>query len=155
MAIRCEHVEYVKTTPELAFAAIDDLPLTAQWLPPCQSLEKLGEGPNAPGDRLKYVYKQGGQTGTMAGRIVDRVPGERLHCLYEDSMFAVSVDLRVARDPAGTKMTHIVEMTPRKLLAKLFAPIVRFGLKKQTQDAAANLKKLLESQNGRTGEISD
>ncbi len=144
MSIRCEHVEIVKTSPEKAFAAIDDLPLTAQWLPPCVSLNKVGDGPNAPGDTLEYVYKQGGQTGRMAGRIVDRLPGERLHCIYEDGMFAVSVDLRVAPDSAGAKMTHIIEMTPKKFIAKLFTPLIKIGIRKQTTDAAVNLKKLLE-----------
>ena len=67
MPIRYEHAETVRTSPDRAFAAIDDLPLTAKWLPPCVSLEKLGSGPNAPGDKLRYVYKQGGKTAEMAG----------------------------------------------------------------------------------------
>lgn len=145
MPIRCEHEEFVRTSPERAFAAIDDLPLTAQWLPPCVSLTKIGDGPNNPGDTLEYVYRQGRQTGRMTGRIVDRISGERLHCIYEDSMFAVSVDLRVAPAPEGTKMTHIIEMTPKKLIAKLFTPLVKLGIRKQTTDAAVNLKKLLEN----------
>jgi len=144
MPIRCEHEEFVKTSPEKAFAAIDDLPLTAEWLPPCVSLNKVGAGPNAVGDTLEYVYKEGRKTAKMAGRIVASVPGERLHCIYEDGMFAVSVDLRVAPDKAGTKMTHIIEMTPKKFVAKLLAPLVKLGIRKQTTDAARNLKKLLE-----------
>lgn len=146
MAIRCEHEEIVKCAPEKAFSVIDDLPRTAEWLPPCVLLEKVGDGPNEPGDTLRYVYRQGGQTGTMAGRIVARVPGERLHCIYEDSMFVVSVDLNVASAPEGTRCLHAIEMTPKKLIAKLFMPIVKFGLRKQTADAAVNLKKLLEAE---------
>jgi hypothetical protein len=42
MPIRYEHTETVRKTAERAFAAIDDLPLNAQWLPPCVSLEKIG-----------------------------------------------------------------------------------------------------------------
>ena len=49
MPIRYEHVERVATTPERAFAVIDDLSSTAKWLPPCVSLAKVGDGPNAPG----------------------------------------------------------------------------------------------------------
>jgi hypothetical protein len=30
-------------------------------------------------------------------------------------------------------------------MAKLFSPLIRLGIGKQTRDAAANLKKLLES----------
>jgi carbon monoxide dehydrogenase subunit G len=145
MPIRYEHAEIIHTTPERAFAAMDDLPLTAKWLPPCVSLEKIGSGPNAVGDKLHYVYKQGGRTGEMAGEILARTPGERLHCKYFDSTFDVSVDLRVAAAPEGAVTTHIIEITPKKFLAKLMSPLIRLGLGKQTRQAAANLKKLLES----------
>ena len=75
MPIRYEHSEAVATTPDRAFAVIDDLSLTARWLPPCVSLTKVGDGPNAPGDRLRYVFTQGGRQGEMDGEIVARVPG--------------------------------------------------------------------------------
>ncbi len=86
MSVRDEHSETVGTSPDRAFAAIHDLPRTAKWMPPCVSWEKVGSGPNAPGDKLKYVYRQGGRTGEMAGDIVARTPGERLHCKYFDVM---------------------------------------------------------------------
>src|SRR5262245_33573463 len=145
MPIRYEHTETIRTTPERAFAAIDDLPLTAKWLPPCVSLDKVGSGPNAPGDKLRYVYKQGRKKGEMAGEIVARTPGERLHWKYFDSTFEVSVDLRVAAAPDGVLTTHVVEITPKRFLAKLLSPLIRLGLGRQTRAAAANLKRLLES----------
>ena len=145
MPVRYEHVEIVRTSPDRAFAAIDDLPLTSNWLPPCVSLEKVGSGPNAPGDKLRYVYKQGGKTGEMSGEIIARTPGQRLHCKYFDSAFNVSVDLRVAPNAEGALTTHIIEITPNRFLAKLMSPMIRLGLGKQTREAAANLKKLLES----------
>ena len=145
MPIRYEHTETICTTPDRVFAAIDNLPLTAKWLPPCVSLEKVGDGPNAPGDKLRYVFKQGGRQGEMAGEIIARTPGERLYCKYFDSTFEVAVDLRVAAAPDGTLSTHIIEITPRRFFARLMAPLIRLGLGKQTRTAAANLKKLLES----------
>ena len=145
MPIRYQYSETIRATPERAFAAIDDLPLTAKWLPPCVSLEKVGPGPNAPGDKLRYVYKQGGKTGEMAGEIVARTPGERLHCKYSDGTFEVSVDLRIAAAPDGALTTHVIEITPKRFLAKLMSPLIRLALGKQTRAAAANLKKLLES----------
>jgi uncharacterized protein YndB with AHSA1/START domain len=145
MPIRYEHTETIATSPERAFAAIDDLPLTSKWLPPCVSLTKVGEGPNAPGDKLRYVYKQGGRQGEMAGEIVARTPGERLHCKYSDGSFEVSVDLRVAAAPGGTLTTHVIEITPKTFFAKLMSPMIKLGIGKQTRDAAANLKKLLET----------
>jgi hypothetical protein len=145
MPIHYQHVGTVATTPERAFAVIDDLPLTAKWLPPCVSLAKLGDGPNAPGDKLRYVFKQGGRQSEMEGVILDRVPGQRLHCMYTDSSFDVSVDLRVASAPGGALTTHIIEISPKTFMGKLMAPLIRLGLRKQTRDAAANLKKLLET----------
>lgn len=145
MSIRYEHVETVRTSPDRAFAVIDNLALTSEWLPPCVSLTKVGSGPNAPGDKLRYVYKQGGHQGEMEGQIVARTPGERLHCKYFDRMFEVSVDLRVAAASEGALTTHVIEISPKGFLGKLMSPMIRVSLGKQTLEAAANLKKLLES----------
>ena len=146
MPVRYQLTETVRATPERAFATIDDLPLTAKWLPPCVSLEKVGPGPNAPGDKLRYVYTQGGRQGEMAGEVLARTPGERLHCKYGDRAFDVSVDLRVAATPGGTLTTHIIEITPKTWAGKLMSPLIRLGLRKQTREAASNLKNLLESE---------
>jgi uncharacterized protein YndB with AHSA1/START domain len=145
MPIRCEHTETIRATPERVFAAVDNLPLTAKWLPPCVSLEKIGDGPNAPGDKLRYVFKQGGKESEMAGEILARTAPERLHCKYHDRMFEVSVELRVAAAPDGALTTHIIEITPKTFLCRLMSPLIRLGLGKQTRAAAANLKALLES----------
>ncbi len=148
MPIHYEHTETVRTSPERAFATIDNLPLTAKWLPPCVSLVKIGDGPNAAGDKLRYVYKQGGRQSEMAGEIVSRTPGERLHCKYHDGQFEVSVDLRVAATPEGAVTTHIIDITPKTWMSKLMSPLIRLGLGKQTRQAAANLKQLLEGTAG-------
>ncbi|MFO1495161.1 MAG: SRPBCC family protein [Lysobacterales bacterium] len=150
MSIHYEHSVTVQSTPALAFAAIDDLPLTAQWLPPCVSLTKVGVGPNAPGDLLRYMYRQGGREQVMDGQILDRVPGQRLHCRYADRTFEVLVDLQVAPLPAGARITHRVTIIPATLVGRLMQPLIRLGLGKQTRDAATNLKRLLESTPGCT-----
>ena len=105
----------------------------------------MGSGPNKVGDQLSYVFKQGGKTGQMSGEILARTDGKRLHCKYFDSMFDVSVDLHVAASPEGSMTTHIIEITPKKFIAKLMSPLIRFGLGKQTREAAKNLRKMLES----------
>ena len=74
MTIQYRHEEFVQTTSERAFAVIDDLPRTADWLPPCVSLEKVGDGPNAVGDKLRYIFKQGGREAQMAGEILGAFP---------------------------------------------------------------------------------
>jgi len=146
MPIHYQHVVTVATTPERAFAMIDDLPTTAKWLPPCVSLAKVGDGPNAPGDTLRYVFKQGGRQSEMDGQILDRIPGQRLHCQYTDRSFEVRVDLRVAPAASGAVTTHDITISPKTLVGKLMSPLIRLGLGKQTRDAAANLKKLLEAE---------
>jgi uncharacterized protein YndB with AHSA1/START domain len=145
MPIHHEHREPVAVSPERAFAAIDDLPLTARWLPPCVSLTKVGAGPNRVGDELRYVFRQGGRHAEMAGEIVARVPGERLCCRYRDRAFEVSVDLRVAPAEGGAALTHVIGVTPKTLLGKLLSPLIGLGLRRQTRTAAANLRRLLES----------
>ena len=67
--------------------------------------------------------------------------------MYNDSMFDVSVDLRVSAKGGETLTKHMVEITPKTFGGKLMSPLIRFGLKKQTRDAAKNLKNLLESGN--------
>jgi hypothetical protein len=115
-------------------------------LPPCLSLSKEGNGPNAVGDKLRYVYKQAGREAEMAGEILARVPGERLHCKYVDKMFEVSVDLRVAAKADGALTTHIIAIAPKTLMGTLMSPLIRLGIRKQTREAATNLKTLLESE---------
>ena len=144
MPVRCEHAQPVRATPAQAFAMIDDLSSYAKWLPPCVSLTKLSPGPNAVGDRLRYVYRQGGREQEMAGEVVARVPGERFHTRYTDASFVVDVDLRVAPAEGGALTTHIVEIAPKSVVGRLFSPLIRMGLTKQTKDAATNLARLLE-----------
>lgn len=146
MAIAVELTEDIHATPERTWQLIDDLPRTAEWLPPCVSLAKVGSGPNAVGDTLRYVYQQGGGAPKeMSGRIVQRDAGSRLHCVYDDAMFSVSVDLLVAPAAQGTRTTHRIAITPKTFMGRLMSPLIRLGLKKQTRDAAANLKRLLEA----------
>jgi hypothetical protein len=109
------------------------------------SLAKLGDGPNAPGDKLHYVFQQGGRQCEMEGEILERAPGQRLYCKYSDTAFDVFVDLRVAPAAGGALTTHIIEIAPKTFMGKLMSPLIRLGLGKQTRDAAANLKKLLET----------
>lgn len=146
MSVHYQHTVTVATTPERAFAMIDNLPTTAKWLPPCVSLAKVSEGQNAPGDKLLYVFKQGGRQSEMHGEILDRVPGERLHCKYTDSSFDVWVDLRIAPAASGAITTHTITISPKTLVGKLMRPLIRLGVGKQTRDAATNLKTLLETE---------
>jgi Polyketide cyclase / dehydrase and lipid transport len=146
MPIACEHAVDVNVRPEVAFALLDDLPRTKEWLPPCTSLEKVAPGSNVVGDKLKYAFKQGGSSGVMDGEILARTPNERLQCVYRDRQFEVLVDFRVESAPGGSKLTHVITITPKSLMGKIMSPCIRLGLRGQTRTAMENIKTILEKQ---------
>ena len=57
MTVSYQREVIIHRMPAEVFAVIDDLPQTAKWLPPCVSLEKVGDGPSAEGDALRYAYR--------------------------------------------------------------------------------------------------
>ncbi len=151
MAMHCEHTVDVPQTTAAAFALIDDLARTPEWLAPCTAIEKVTPGANAKGQRLVYRYRQGGRAGVMDGTIEDYVPGQRIVCRYVDRMMDVKVDLRVASHGTGARLTHRIEITPRTFFARLLSPLIRRSLPKQTTAAMAALAALLQKGNAAAG----
>ena len=144
MAIHYEHSVEVNSSPEQAFAVIDDLARTPEWLCACVSLEKLSPGPNNVGDKLKYTFKQGGRIGVMDGEITARIPAEKLTYRFDDKMFQVVIDFNILRTSVGAKMTHVITITPKTCIGKLMSPLIRLGVPKQTKDAMHALKAILD-----------
>jgi carbon monoxide dehydrogenase subunit G len=145
MAIHYEHSVDVSRTPEDAFSLLDDVSQTPKWLERCTGIEKLTPGANAVGTKLRYSYKDGGRAGTMDGEITAREPNERLTMHYSDKMMDVTVDFRVAKGDKGARLTHAIDITPKTLVAKLFSPLIRRSLPKQTERAMETLRGLLET----------
>ena len=145
MPVNFEYSVEVKSTPDKAFALIDDLARTPEWLCPCVSLEKLTPGPTTVGDQLRYSYKQGNRVGVMDGQITARIPNEKLTCQYDDKMFQVVIDFNIANGSAGAKLIHVVTITPKTFFSKLMSPIIRLGIRKQTRNAMHALKDILDS----------
>ncbi|MEJ7596144.1 MAG: SRPBCC family protein [Planctomycetaceae bacterium] len=145
MAIHYEYSVEVNSSPEQAFAVIDDLARTPEWLCVCVSLEKLIPGPNKVGDKLKYTFKQGKRIGVMDGEITARIPVEKLTYQFDDKMFQVVIDFNISPTSVGAKMTHLITITTKTFAAKLMAPLIRLGVPKQTKDAMHALKAILDS----------
>jgi len=145
MAIHYEYSVEVNSSPEQAFAVIDELARTPEWLCVCVSLEKLTQGPNKVGDKLKYTFKQGNRTGVMDGEITARTPGEKLTYRFDDKMFQVVIDFNISPTSAGAKMTHVITITPKTFVGKLMTPLIRLGVPKQTKDAMHALRAILDS----------
>ena len=145
MAIQFEHTIEVPQPPQKVFAVLDDLSQTPKWLSRCTGIEKLTAGENAVGTKLKYSYRECGRAGTMDGEIVDRAVSHRLSFRYEDKMMRVGVRFSMQPKGAGTHLTHSIDITPKKFLAKLFSFMIRKQLPKQTVEAMEKLRELLAS----------
>ncbi|MGZ3421550.1 MAG: SRPBCC family protein [Polyangiales bacterium] len=143
MAIRFEHTIQVPVSTEKVFAVLDDVAQTPKWLARCTGIEKTTRGENAVGTKLRYSYKDGGRSGVMDGEITTRKPGERLTFHYLDGMMDVTVDFRMEKSGAATSLTHAIEITPKTFMAKLFSPLIRRALPKQTITAMETLRGLL------------
>lgn len=143
MSIRFAHSIDLPQTPAQVFAVLDDLAQTPRWLERCTGIEKLTPGDNAVGTRLRYGYREGGRSGTMDGEITARTPGDHLCFRYADRMMEVIVDFRVVPTGPGARLTHTIDITPLTFAAKLFAPLIRRQLPKQTVAAMDGLRALL------------
>jgi len=145
MPIVFQHAIDVAQTPEQVFAIVDDVARTPEWLERCTGIEKLTPGPNAAGTKLRYAFRDGGRTGIMEGVITTRVPNEHLAFRYDDPMMAVTVDFRMQRQGPGTHLVHTIEITPKTFAGKVFSPLIRRQLPKQTITAMHKLRALLEN----------
>jgi hypothetical protein len=144
MSIHFSHTIDVGHEPRKVFAVLDDLAMTPKWLERCTAIEKISPGPNAVGTKLRYSYREGGRSGTMDGEIVARIADERLTFRYGDKMMDVAVDFHVTNAAAGARLTHTIDITPKNVLAKVFAPFIRRGLPRQTISAMERLRTLLD-----------
>jgi carbon monoxide dehydrogenase subunit G len=139
------HTETVAAAPEQVFAIIDDFRRTPEWLTRCTGIDRLEDGPNRVGLPLRYHYQDGRRTGTMDGEVAAREQDRRLTLHFVDKMTDVTVDFSVAPMGEETSLTH--EITIRTLgFGKLFTPMIKRALPKQTLDAMSRLKALAESE---------
>ncbi len=145
MPINYEYSVEVNGSSEQAFAVIDDLARTPEWLCACVSLEKLVPGPNRIGDKLNYTFKQGRRMGVMDGEITARIPSEKLTYKFDDKLFQVVIDFNILRTSFGAKMIHVITITPKTFIGKLMSPLIRSGVPKQTKVAMHALKAILDN----------
>jgi carbon monoxide dehydrogenase subunit G len=138
------HTLSVSAPPSTIFAIVDDVTKTPQWLSRCTGIDKVDPGPNDVGTRLKYHYDDGRRSGTMDGQIVAREPDRHFAMKFTDTMMDVTVDFVAASDGVGTTLTHTVDIATKRF-GKVFSPIIKRQLPKQTMDAMTKLKAMAES----------
>ncbi len=147
MPIEFEHTIAVARKPERVFAVLDDVAKTPKWLARCTGLEKLTPGQNTIGTKLRYSFREGGQSGVMDGEITARMPNQKLVFHYWDKMMEVTIGFQIQQESSGSRLTHTIGITPKTFLAKLLSPLIRRQLPNQTITAMETLKRLLESDN--------
>ena len=139
------HTETVAAPPSAVFAILDNFDRTPEWLTRCTGIDKLEDGPNHVGTPLRYHYRDGRRSGTMDGEVAEREQDSRLTLHFVDKMTDVTVDFRTAVMGDQTSLTHEIDIKT-KGIGKLFTPMIRRALPKQTLDAMARLKALAESE---------
>ena len=137
------HTEHVNALPASVFELLDDTSRTHEWLSRCTGIDKLTEGPNRVGTKLRYHYKDAGRSGSMDGEITAHEPGRHLAMHYVDKMMDVTVDFVTAPEGVGTSLTQSIHIQP-KGFGKVFTPLIKRSLPKQTLDAMAKLKAIAE-----------
>jgi len=138
------HTLSVSAPPSAVFAIVDDFTKTPLWLSRCTGIDKLSDGPNDVGTELRYHYDDGRRSGTMDGQIIAREPDRHFAMKFTDKMMDVTVDFVAASDGVGTTLTHSIAIAT-KGIGKLFTPLIRRDLPKQTMDAMTKLKAMAES----------
>jgi len=95
---------------------------------------------------LKYHYKDGRRIGEMDGHISVHDPDEHFAMVYADKIMDVTVDFVAGpgTSEGTTSLTHTIDIRT-KGFGKIFGPIIRRTLPKQTTDAMDRLKALAES----------
>ena len=145
---RFAHTLSVSAPPSVIFGIVDDFTLTPQWLSRCTGIDKLDVGQNDIGTRLKYHYDDGRRTGSMDGEVIAREPDRHFAMKFSDKLMDVTVDFVAASDGVGTTLTHSIDIAT-KGFGKVFTPLIRRDLPKQTMDAMTKLKTMAEARTTR------
>jgi carbon monoxide dehydrogenase subunit G len=145
---RFAHTLSVSAPPSAIFSIVDDVSQTPTWLSRCTGIDKLDPGTNDVGTRLRYHYADGRRTGVMDGQIVAREPDRHFAMKFSDRMMDVTVDFVAASDGVGTTLTHTIDIAT-KGFGRVFAPVIKRQLPKQTLDAMTALKHLAEERTTR------
>jgi Polyketide cyclase / dehydrase and lipid transport len=133
-----------RTMPE-TFSALVDFANYPTWMEACVRLSQTSPGELGSGAALHYVHNTGGRKGEMSGVVTTFEHDRMLKLNFEDSAFAVDVGFSTEAVGDGTRVMHFIDIDPKSLFGRLFAPIIRKGNAKQVSANLRRFKILLES----------
>jgi carbon monoxide dehydrogenase subunit G len=144
MSIRFEHAIDVARGPEQIFAILDDLSQTPRWVSRCTGIEKLSPGPNTVGTigplRIPRGRPHGHDGRHDHGADAESAPHRR----YADKMMEVVVDFQMTRQDGGARLVHRIDIKPKSLMAKLFAPLAPASFRSRRSPRWSPLRGLVE-----------
>jgi len=145
MAIEYSSKQEISKLPQLVFAYLDKLDNAPNWLSFCKSLKNLSGGVNNIGDKLEYIYDQGGHIAQMQGVIAARDPYSHIRLEMVDKMFEVTVKFDLVPKGTGTLLTFSSSIKPLSIMAKMAVPLVKATMPSQVKGDAQRLAKLIEA----------
>ncbi|ESQ93883.1 SRPBCC family protein [Asticcacaulis benevestitus] len=143
MTIAFEHGIELPQPPHQVFALLADYSKVPLWLKRCEGVAKASSGPNKVGDKLRYAYCESGRHGLMDGVITAYDQDRHMAYRYFDKMMAVVVEFHMEPSGEGTRLTHLIDITPHSFMAKLMSPVFKMKLPKQTIQTTENIRDLL------------
>ena len=133
----------VAVPPEQVFALLGDLTRAPEWVPDLVSVEKLGSGPVGVGTRYHEVVKMGSQTSEAELEVTDYDPPRLFAHKGRGGPSTFTGRFVLEPDGDGTRVTH--EYTVKLSgFAKLMTPFVVGWVRKNTEAASANVRRVLE-----------
>lgn len=123
------------------FAFVEDFSQAPRWLTGCIVLRREGEARS--GAAVHYEFKQGGGSKALDGVLTTYERDRRLTMTFADTMFGIVVDFAFSPTAAGTRVDHSITIEPKRMFAKLMAPLLRAGNRKQVEQNLSRLSQIL------------
>lgn len=143
MSVSFTHTIDVPEPADRVFAVIDDPVRTPEWLARCIVMEKLTPGPVGVGTQLRYSFRDAGREGVMEGEVTEREENVRFAMRFADKDVVALIGFHIAPAEGGCALTHSIELQPQTLVTRLFSPLIRRQLPKQTIRAMEALRSLV------------
>jgi uncharacterized protein YndB with AHSA1/START domain len=125
------------------FGFIEDFSQAQRWLTGCIELHREGEARS--GTPVHYEFKQGAGTKALDGVLTTYERDRRLTMTFADKMFEIVVDFALSPTATGTRVAHSITITPKRTFAKLLAPLMRGGNRKQVEQNLSRLSEILSA----------